>query len=155
MDWLYLIGIAASLPLVRSVRYAVAVAVDLEPLEAAVLDKLLAGDHPVLAALRGQLAVAAVTQRELTGVGFFTDFSVPQTADPAPVRRLRFGDVHANISGVEHGAGFLLFVDDGVLTTLEGFTYDEPWPEEIKEFSVRYVDPTRPDVASLPSESQR
>jgi hypothetical protein len=122
-------------------------AADLEPLEAAVLDLLLAGDHPVLAALRDQLAGATVKGRQHTGVGFFTDFSPAKDAVPAPVRKLRFGDVQATIDGLQHGADFVLFVDDGLLTMLEGFSYDEPWPAEIVGFSVSYSDPARPDLA--------
>ena len=125
---------------------------DLEPLEAAVLRLLLAGDHPVLAALRTQLPGLVVKTREHTGVGFFADFSVADTALRAsiPSGKLRFGDVEATISGLRHGAGFVLFVDDGLLVMLEGYSYDEPWPEEIKEFSIRYWDPSRKEVlASL------
>jgi hypothetical protein len=123
---------------------------DLEPLEAAVLDKLLAGNHPVLAALRGQLEGLRVKQREHTGAGFYTEFSVATTAAPAPAAQLRFGDVQAAIRGLEHGAGFLLYVDGGVLTMLEGYSFEEPWPEEITAFSVDYLDPDRTStLASL------
>lgn len=118
----------------------------LEPLEAAVLEKLLAGDHPVLAALRVQLSGATVKGRTHTGVGFFTGLALARHAMPAPVGTLRFGDVEATIDGLQHGAGFVLLVDDGRLTTLEGFSYGEPWPAGIAAFSVRYWDPARPDL---------
>lgn len=121
----------------------------LEPLEAAVLTMLLTGEHPVLAALRDQLAAAAITRREVTGVGFFLDLTVPASAAAAPVRQLRFGDVEATLAGVQHGAGFVLFVDDGRLHMLEGFTYDEPWPSPVTGFAVRYHDPAR---AALPAQ---
>jgi hypothetical protein len=88
---------------------------DLEPLEQAVLRKLLDGDHPVLAALRGQLTGVTAKSRERSGVGFFTEFSVLKTVTPAPVAKLRFGDVQATIDGLRHGAGFLLYVDDGLI----------------------------------------
>jgi hypothetical protein len=120
----------------------------LEPLEAAVLDRLLAGEHPVLTALRGQLAGATVKSRELTGVGFFTKFALAVDAAPAPVRTLRFGDVQAAVTGLEHGAGFVLFVNDGLLRMLEGYSYGEPWPEQIEEFSVSYIEPGRPHLTA-------
>lgn len=123
---------------------------DLEPLEQAVLNKLLDGDHPALVALRRQLTGLTVKSRERTGAGFFTGFSVAKTVTPAPVAKLRFGDVQATISGLRHGAGFLLYVDGGLLTMLEGYSYEEPWPEEIREFSVSYLDPARKSaLASL------
>ena len=121
----------------------------LEPLEAAVLAMLLTGDHPVLAALRDQLAVAAIARRERTGVGFFVDFAVPAAAPRASVCTLRFGDVEASLAGLAHGAGFVVFVDHGRLTMLEGYTYGEPWPSPVTEFALRYHDPAR---AGLPAQ---
>jgi hypothetical protein len=82
------------------------------------MDYLLRGGHPVLATLREQLAVATVAAREFTGVGFFTRFHVPPTASRLPSPRpIVISDVHAEVSGLQHGAGFVLFVEDGVLDT--------------------------------------
>jgi hypothetical protein len=124
----------------------------LEPLEAAVLAMLLTGDHPVLEALRNQLASATIARRELTGVGFFLDFAVAASAVPASVKQLRFGDVEATLAGLEHGAGFVLFVDDGELAMLEGFSYGEPWPSPVTRFALRYHDPARSDLPAQLSE---
>jgi hypothetical protein len=116
----------------------------LEPLETAVLQKLLNGDHPVLTALRDQMNGLSVRTRKNTGVGFFTEFSTA-AARPAsvPSGKIRFGDVQAAIDGLKNGAGFLLFIEEGLLHTLEGYSYDEPWPETIGEFSLKYASPDR------------
>ena len=110
-------------------------------LEREVLEKLLTGDNSQLEILRNQLTNATVSSREFTGVGFFANFHVP----PDMVRlsnrkRLTIGDIAANIEGLKHGAGFLLFIDDGVLEFLEGFTYDETWPEKIENFKLTYLE---------------
>jgi hypothetical protein len=97
---------------------------------------LLAGEHPALAALRAQYAAATVTGVELTGAGFFVEFSVPSDAPRVEPPQLTGGSVRIRVEGLEHGAGCLLFVRDGTLKTLEGFTYGEEWPE-------------RPSVVSL------
>lgn len=78
----------------------------LTPLEDAVLERLLAGEHPVLALLRGQLKEAEVVSRDLTGAGFFTSLRVPASCPPATVKcpRIVFGDVHATIEFAEHSA---------------------------------------------------
>jgi hypothetical protein len=112
----------------------------LNPFERAVLEKLLDGNHPVLAALRAQLDSCQVSSREFTGVGFFTNLKVDRSVEPAPTPRPRIQvvDVGGKISGLEHGAGFVLSVTDGYLDFLEGFSYDEPWPPEISEFSLHY-----------------
>jgi len=49
----------------------------LTPFERIILDALLAGDLPDLAILRQQAMTASVTEREMTGLGFFTTLSVP------------------------------------------------------------------------------
>ena len=120
-------------------------------LERAVLDKLLCGDSPVLSALRSQLGVVAVSERDLTGVGFMTNFRLPPSVPRAPVKSgvIRFGDVEAQLEGLKHGAGFLLYVKDGVLDALEGYSYDEPWPEQIETFTLRYMEDGQRDFGEL------
>jgi len=58
------------------------------------------------------------------------------------------GDVHAEIEGLEHEAGFVLFIADGRLARLEGFTYSGDWPSAIGRFTVRYDDDQR-DLSDL------
>jgi hypothetical protein len=91
-------------------------------LEHDVIATILAPDHPVMNALRRQLDRCEAASRRFTGVGFFTVLDVAADVEPAPVRRGRMdlGDVTVTIDGLEHGAGFVLFVQDGVLHVLEG-----------------------------------
>jgi hypothetical protein len=42
------------------------------------------------------------------------------------------------MQGLVHGAGFVLFVRDGRIDTLEGFSYDEPWPQQVSKFNLKY-----------------
>jgi hypothetical protein len=104
----------------------------LSPLERDVLELLLAPDHPVMHALRRQLVRCRVASREITGVGFFTTLEVDKDVEAAPVtsaRRLILDDVKASVEGLEHGAGFALFIENGVLDTLEGFSYVGLWTD--------------------------
>ncbi|HZN94287.1 MAG TPA: hypothetical protein VFB81_16350, partial [Myxococcales bacterium] len=112
----------------------------LNELEAAVLDKILAGDEPAFSPLREQRRRLRVSKRELTGVGFFTEFEIPPDAPRLAVAGpIRFGDVLAEIEGLTHGAGFVLFIDDGLLTMLEGYSNgNESWPGEISSFRLSY-----------------
>ncbi len=110
----------------------------LTPLETGVLALLLDNPGAAFDTMRQQLSLAAVAKREFTGVGFFTEFSLP--AD-APVRRdlpdATIGGVEASFPSVEHGAGFLLFVRSGVVNMLEGFTYGEDqWPQTTDGFRI-------------------
>jgi hypothetical protein len=101
-------------------------------LERDVIATILRPVHPVMEALRAQLAVCRTKSREFTGVGFYTQIVVPQALAVANIDRLILTDVHADIDGIEHEAGFVLWIEGGMLDTLEGFTYDGPWPEVVE-----------------------
>jgi hypothetical protein len=112
---------------------------ELDNFENAVLTKLLAGNHPLLTALRSQAERARLISRDYTGTGFYCTFAVPSDVPPlTQYLDFQFGDVNAKISGLKHGAGFVVFVRVGRLHTLEGYSYDEPWPEVLGDFELSY-----------------
>lgn len=111
---------------------------DLSPLERDVIATLLAPDHPVMNALRRQFDRCRVASRETTGVGFFAYLDIEPGVEPAPVKpgRIDLSDVSVTVEGLERGAGFVLFVEDGLLDFLEGFSYEEPWLDVRGEYKV-------------------
>ena len=109
-------------------------------LEKAVLEKLLSGSSEVFRNLYKQYLALEVAKREFTGVGFWTIFSVPSGVEQLPgAPSFWFGDVGAKIDGLKHGAGFELLIKDGSLRMLEGFSFDEPWPETIGSIELFYI----------------
>ncbi len=111
-------------------------------LEADVLQKLMEA-HPDHAALiQAQLALATVTSRRKTPSGFFLNLAVsPQVLfEPA---NFELNDVYADIEGLEHGAGFVLFVRNGRLSFLEGHSHDEDWPGHVGDYDVFVRSPSR------------
>lgn len=130
--------------------------IDLSEFERAVLDKFLAGDHPVLEVIRQQVQGARVTERDMTGVGFFIRFEIPRTAARASdtVDTIHLTDVVAEIHPLAHGAGFVLYVTNGALAALEGFSYDEPWPDSIRSYELSYAREDRRDLGELPHPSR-
>jgi len=110
----------------------------LTELETAVLDAMLERPGAPFVTLREQLSRAEVSKREFTRVGFFTHFALPEAAPVARnVPDATLGaDVAAEIPGLKHGAGFVLFIRGGAITMLEGFTYDEKWPENTAGFRI-------------------
>jgi hypothetical protein len=123
-------------------RYAIAMSPstdrhDLARLEAAVIRLHLSDDTPLHNLLRAQWEASQVVERELTGVGFYTTFDVPlsfpKVLDPS---RRTLGDVHAEIDGLPNGAGFILWIEDGRLSCLEGYCYQEQWPDQVNAFRV-------------------
>ncbi len=109
----------------------------LTPLEQAVMDMILAKAGEPFDTIRQQLAHATVAERRFTGAGFYTDFVIPSHA---PIRRdladATMGGVGAELAGLQHGVGFLLFIRGGVVSMLEGYTYDESWPTSTDEFTL-------------------
>jgi len=122
---------------------------DLTNLERKVMQALLDGEDDILSILREQLGATVVVKRKMTGVGFFTTFAVSDDVRRADDRSFKFDDVIASISGLAHGAGFLLYVEHGLLHMLEGYTYDEPWPQEISEFELTYRGGDQRDMEAL------
>jgi len=95
----------------------------LSDLEYAVLVAIADQSPEFGAALREQLSKAKVIGRQNTGTGFYTTLAV---AGGRPMRGAAspMGDVGADVHGVEHGMGFLLWLRDGIAETLEGYVYD-------------------------------
>lgn len=110
----------------------------LNDLERAVLEKLLTGEHPILVTLRAQMESGRLAGRQQTGVGFHCSFEIPPEAPTVSSRDFEVDDVIGELQGLAHGAGFVLFVRNGRIDTLEGFSYDEPWPKEMRNFSLTY-----------------
>ena len=109
----------------------------LTPLELAVLDMMVDKPGETYQTIREQLSHVIARNRKFTGVGFFTNFYLPEGA---PVNRnlndMTLGGVGAELPNLKHGVGFLLFIREGVIQMLEGFTYDERWPENIEHFKL-------------------
>ena len=109
----------------------------LTSLEKAVLDMMLDKPGKEFEAIRQQLAHATVGARKFSGVCFFTDFVVPSDASVCrDLPNMEIGGVGAEFPDLKHGAGFVLFIRDGVVSMLEGFTYDEPWSDKTDEFKL-------------------
>ena len=124
----------------------------LSELERAVLEKFVEGDDPVLLTLRKQLEGVSVRERRLTGVGFLTRLMLRPDAPRAilPTRQVRLVDVDADVDGLEHGAGFVLHIEDGKIDTLEGYTYaDDRWPAIGSRFRLRYSTDGPRDLSRL------
>jgi hypothetical protein len=87
-------------------------------------------------------------KRELSGVGFYTYFETPKNLAIDDLS-VRFGDVAAKIRDLKNGAGFVIYIEHGLLKMLEGYTYDEPWPKEVADFELSYVSGNNRDFTAL------
>ena len=111
-------------------------------LESEVMRKIIAEDPNISSILAKQYNVAKIISRDFTGVGFFTNFEIiDKNLKIKDNLKLTLGNVQAKIDGLEFGVGFVLFVEDGLISMLEGYTYDEPWPDTITSYLLEYVYP--------------
>ncbi len=101
----------------------------LEDFERQVIAALLAGDDPLLAALREQYAVATVRGRETTANGFVTRFDVPASAPAVDRKLLHLDDLQVELEGAQTPADTSLHVLNGRLRSLECFVYDGAFPQ--------------------------
>jgi hypothetical protein len=103
--------------------------VTLEQFEQAVMTALLAGDDPLLAALRAQYASATVRDREKTATGFITRFDVPSTVPPIARKLLHLDDLQLQLAGAKTPADTSVHVHNGRLRSLECFVYEGGFPD--------------------------
>jgi hypothetical protein len=124
---------------------------ELTAIEHAVLHAILEGSHPGLLALRDQLPGLAVVRRIVTPTTFSTVLRTRRNAPRAAIaaRHVVLDDLLADVPGLEGGAGFALFVEDGLLARLEASTFGgEPWPRDMEGFTLHHDDPER-DLSDL------
>ena len=101
------------------------------------IERILAGPAADMDILRAHFAHATVIERDPTGVGFYTKFSVPRTLPPMPdnleLRQILFAGTWADVRGrPDCVATFMLWEDDErYLSTLEGCLMgDGLWPRD-------------------------
>jgi hypothetical protein len=112
--------------------------------EEAVINKLLSGNDSVLSELRSQFENAVVKDREITGSGFYLMFALPKdtirltSKFPTVKSNFCFGDVKAIIENFNGEISFLIWVKEGILHMLEGYSYNNGFPENFEKTQLQY-----------------
>lgn len=107
-----------------------------------VMKMLLSGDDEVLITLREQYERAAIISEEDTGVGFFICYQVDHALRVGEEFKTTFhlGDIDGEVDGIDGAVGFVLFIKDGYLTMLEGYTNGiDKWPETDAEIKLHHI----------------
>lgn len=82
--------------------------------------------------LQAQFENSIVQKREFSTYGFSTYFEVTTTEERlGNDKNLQLGKHQWNINGLQYGSDYILWVENGLVKCLEGFSYNEPWPNEI------------------------
>jgi hypothetical protein len=109
-----------------------------------VMPKLLVGEHSSLVPLRDQFRESRIESVTLTGAGFYVNFLVPLQLPRVVPADFAGGSVNVGIAGLERGLGCILFVRNGQIAFLEGYTYQEVWPEKFQITLVEIEKPLEP-----------
>jgi hypothetical protein len=102
--------------------------VTIEQFERLVMNALLAGDHPLLAALREQYE-KSTPKRERSTNGFVTRFDVPAEVPPIDRKLLHLDDLQVQLEGAPAPVDTSLRIHNGRIRSLECFVYDGEFPE--------------------------
>ena len=54
---------------------------------------------------------------------------------------LRWGKVGARLNADQIETGYLVYVDDGYVTTVEGYTYGDEWPGSVERIELYALEP--------------
>lgn len=106
-----------------------------------VIEMLLDGDEEVLYLLKKQYRSAEIISQEVEEVGFYVNFRVENFDIKAESfnRTFQIGDVDGNVDGIAGAVGFILYVKDGFLTMLEGYTnIIDDWPNTDSLIKLEY-----------------
>lgn len=103
---------------------------NIEEFERAVMAGLLAGDDPLLKALREQYAASSVRGREMTTTGFVTRFEVPPGVAAIDRKLMHLDDLQIELEGAHTPADTSVHVHNGRLRSLECFVYEGAFPAE-------------------------
>lgn len=107
-----------------------------EDFEKKLIEMLLDGENEVLSTLKKQYELSKVVSRDFSDVGFYTSVFI-QNKDDLCLNGKSFylGDVDGTVNGIKGAIGFILYIKNGYISLLEGYTnIIDKWPtnEEIK-----------------------
>ena len=82
--------------------------------------------------LQAQFEKITVQKRVFSTYGFSTYYSVMAAEETlGEGENLQLGKHQWHINGLCHGSDYILWIKNGFISCLEGFSYHEPWPDEI------------------------
>ena len=117
-----------------------------------VMNLLLNGEHEILRILKCQYEHSEIIDIEETGVGLYVDFKVSHEAIPlndTVKQDFVFGDVNGIVDGINGAVGFILFISNGYIATLEGYSnVPGSWKSVNDEIPLVYINKKR-DLKSI------
>lgn len=106
-----------------------------------VMELLLGGEGEVFESLRSQYYGANILSQTCNSAGFFVEFEVGNLKlDTSKYRdNFQISNVYGRVNGIDGAVGFIVFVKNGAIDFLEGYTVLDKWPENDDEIELYYV----------------
>lgn len=98
---------------------------------------VLYGEDNKLEILREQYKESEIESIDFTGHGFFAYFKINDKCRKLE-RDTEINDVIGFLNEEKIVVGFILFIREGKIQMLEGFSYDDNWPEIIYKYEFKY-----------------
>ena len=106
---------------------------DFDSIELYVMKKILLDGNVDHAILMKQYNNLISVQRKVSPCGWYTDFTIKDNTEKIVEKKLfRIGEIVLQVSGLESGIGFGLYVENGQIATLEAYTFEEDLPESFE-----------------------
>lgn len=106
-----------------------------------VIKMMLVGDDEVLMLLKKQFESAKIISEEVEEAGFYINYYVDKFEIMSEQfnNTFQIGDVDGEVNGVEGAIGFILYVKNGFLIMLEGYTnVIDKWPNANDQIILKY-----------------
>lgn len=99
-------------------------------LESAIVMKFLECKGLELTNGRELAGTDIVSSREFTGLGFICEFVQSERLQVGRPDESYIWNKLGALLNSKHDSGYLVYVEDGTVVALEGFAYDDAWPQE-------------------------
>lgn len=98
-----------------------------------VMNMLLEGNSEELVKLKKQYKKAKLKE-EVSKVGFYINFDINDKTDNIDNKTFQIGDVYGTVNNQFASVGFVLFIKEGQILMLEGYTDGiiNEWPDDNK-----------------------
>jgi hypothetical protein len=107
----------------------------LSPTETRIIRSIIVENFGAASPLLTQLPRLRFASRHMTGKGFFIQFALrPEAPRAKNANRAVSTDIQTDLPAPRDIVGFTLFIDDGVMTSFEGYLFGgASWPSEPME----------------------
>jgi hypothetical protein len=115
-----------------------------EKLAHKVMKLLLQGDDEVLRILQSQYQDTAIISEKYSDFGFYINYHLKKTSRSIPALLFKttfiIDDLDGFFNNGEQQVGFILYIRDGYLSCLEGYTMGvEKWPDDDLKIILTYT----------------